>query len=223
MAADQVAVMASMGFERFAVVGHDRGARVAHRMALDHAGRVELLVLLDVLPTSYVYENVDRLIATAYYHWFFLIQPGDMPERLIAADPLLYLHSLLANSGGSLDRHDPEALAAYEKAFAGPAARAAMIGDYRAGASIDLDHDAADEKITAPTLVLWGEKGTVGGTAESPVEIWRSRAADHPPVTGRAVPEAGHFLVEDNLAVTVGALREFLDHSCPAIQQGRHW
>ena len=214
MAADQFALMAALGFERFAVVGHDRGARVTHRMALDHPQRVERLALLDILPTAYVYESVDRRLATAYYHWFFFIQPADLPERLIGCDPLYFLHRSLGSWGSGLDAHDPEALRFYERVFADPAARHAMIEDYRAGASVDLEHDAASaaagHRITAPCLVLWGERGVVGGNPESPLEVWRTRAAGPGLVTGAVVPGAGHFLAEENHADTLAALQAFL-------------
>jgi haloacetate dehalogenase len=214
MAADQVALMAALGHERFAVIGHDRGARVTHRMALDHPRRVERLALLDILPTAYVYGSVDRRLATAYYHWFFFIQPADLPERLIGGDPLYFLHRSLGSWGSGLDAHDPEALRCYERVFADPAARHAMIEDYRAGASVDLEHDAASaaagERITAPCLVLWGERGVVGGNPTSPLDVWRTLAAEPELVTGKAVPGAGHFLAEENHADTLAALQAFL-------------
>jgi haloacetate dehalogenase len=214
MAGDQVALMATLGFDRFAVVGHDRGARVTHRMALDHPDRVERLALLDILPTAYVYGHVDRALATAYYHWFFLIQPADLPERLIGGDPLYFLHRSLGSWGSPLDAHAPEALAAYERVFADPAARHAMIEDYRAAASVDLEHDAASaaagERIAAPCLVLWGERGVVGQNPESPLDVWRPLAADPSLVSGAVVTGAGHFLAEENHDDTLAALREFL-------------
>jgi haloacetate dehalogenase len=214
MAADQVALMAALGHERFAVVGHDRGARVTHRMALDHPQRVERLALLDILPTAYVFGAVDRRLATAYYHWFFLSQPADLPERLIGGDPLYFLHRCLGSWGSGLDAHDPEALRYYERVFADPAARHAMIEDYRAGASVDLEHDAASaaagDRIATPCLVLWGERGVVGSNPESPLEVWRPLAAEPGLVTGGVVPGAGHFLAEENHADTLAALQAFL-------------
>ena len=215
MAADQVEVMTRLGYDEFVVVGHDRGARVTHRMLLDHPERVTRAALLDILPTRYVYDHVDRALATAYYHWFLFIQPADLPERLIAGDPIGYLHSLLGGWGSGPDAHPAEALASYERAFADPAARHAMLEDYRAGASIDLEHDAASaaagRRITVPTLVLWGDAGVVGANAESPLDVWRREAAAPGLVTGRAVGGAGHFLVDERPEDTLAALRDLLD------------
>jgi haloacetate dehalogenase len=214
MASDQVAVMQSLGFERFALVGHDRGARVAHRLALDHPQALERLALLDILPTSHVYGHVDRALATAYYHWFFLIQPYDLPERLIAGDPLAYLHRILGGWGSSLDAYPAEALAHYERCFADPEVRHAMIEDYRAAASIDLEHDresdAAGRRIGVSVLVLWGALGVVGASPIDPVTVWQSRAEDPGLVSGQAIAGAGHFLVEEREAEVLSALRAFL-------------
>jgi haloacetate dehalogenase len=210
MAADQVAVMRELGHERFAVVGHDRGARVAHRMALDHPDAVTRLAVLDILPTQYVYATVDRALATAYYHWFFYLQPAPVPENLISGDPIGYLHSLLGGWGSGLAAFAPEALAEYERCYADPDVRHAMLEDYRAAASVDLEHDAADRdrRVAVPTLVAWGEKGVVGNRPVDPVTVWRERAAD---VRGAALP-AGHFLVEEcpdeSVALLAGFLRE---------------
>jgi len=214
MAADQVGLMAALGFDRFTVIGHDRGARVTHRMALDHPDRVERLALLDILPTAYVYANVDRTFATAYYHWFFLIQPADLPERLIAGDPRYFLYRSLGSWGSGLDAHAPEALREYERVFDDPAARTAMIEDYRAGASIDLEHDAASttagHRIAAPCLVLWGERGVVGRHRHGPLDVWRPLATEPELVTGSVITGAGHFLAEENHADTLAALQAFL-------------
>ncbi len=208
MAADQVAVMRSLGHERFAVVGHDRGARVAHRMTLDHPEVVTRLAVLDIVPTLHVYEHVDKALATAYYHWFFFIQPAPLPERLIDGDPIGYLHALLGAWGSGLSVFAPEALTEYERCFADADARHAMLEDYRAGASIDLEHDRADvdRKVEAPTLVVWGENGVVGRRPENPLDVWRERASD---VRGTAV-DAGHFLVEERPAETLDLLAGFL-------------
>ena len=214
MAADQVAVMRALGFDRFAVVAHDRGARTAHRLTLDHPGSVSRLVLMDILPTAYVYSHVDRRLASAYYHWFFFIQPYDLPERLIGGDPAYYLRSLLGAWGSGLERHHPAAMAEYERCFADPGARHAMMEDYRAGASLDLRHDAASEaagqRIEAPTLVLWGADGTVGRNPEHPLEVWRRLAADPATMTGEAIAGAGHFLAEDAPEATLAAVLRFL-------------
>ncbi|WP_232666345.1 alpha/beta fold hydrolase [Pseudonocardia sp. TRM90224] len=209
MAQDQVTVMRELGHERFAVVGHDRGARVGHRMALDHPDAVERLAVLDILPTLHVYSNVDRDLATGYYHWFFFIQPFDLPERLISAEPMYYLHKLLGGWGGSLDVFAPDALAEYERAFADPAVRHAMLEDYRAGASIDLEHDRADEGrlLDMPVLSMWGSRGIVGRNGGDEVlAVWRTRAAD---VRGASV-DTGHFLVEEAPEATLAHLRPFL-------------
>jgi haloacetate dehalogenase len=208
MAADQVAVMRALGFERFALIGHDRGGRVGHRMALDHPGAVQRMAVLDILPTAHVYAHVDRALATAYYHWFFLIQPAPLPERLIAGDPRLFLHRTLGGWGGGLEHYHPEALAAYERHIADPATVHAFCEDYRAAASIDLDHDTADaqRRITCPLLVVWGAHGVVGREPD-PLAVWRTRAED---VRGGAV-DAGHFLVEERPQETLASLRRFLD------------
>jgi len=208
MAQDQVEVMRALGFEEFLVVGHDRGARVAHRMTLDHPEAVARLAVLDIVPTLHVYEHVDKALATAYYHWFFFIQPAPIPERLIDGDPIGYLHALLGAWGSGLSVFAPEALAEYERCFADADARHAMLEDYRAGASIDLEHDRADadRKVEVPTLVVWGANSVVGRRPEHPLDVWRERAAD---VRGTAV-DAGHFLVEEQPAETLDLLAGFL-------------
>jgi haloacetate dehalogenase len=194
MAADQVAVMAALGFDRFDLVAHDRGARVAHRMALDHPDRVARLALLDIAPTATMYAQTSKEFATRYFWWFFLIQPFDLPERMIAADPDHFLDRHLAGQikvEGSLD---PRVVAEYRRCYRDPATRHAICEDYRAAASIDLDHDAADadRRIEAPLLLLWGERGTVGELFDV-MESWRPRAVD---MRGRALP-CGHSPQEE--------------------------
>jgi haloacetate dehalogenase len=209
MAADQVALMRSLGHERFAVVGHDRGARVTHRMALDAPDAVTRVAVLDILPTLHVYSHVDRRLATAYYHWFFYIQPYDVPERLIAGDPIGHLHTVLGRFGGRVDAFAPEAVAEYERVFADPDARHAMMEDYRAGASIDLEHDRADvgRRVEAPLLAMWGTRGVVGRGPDNPVAVWREHATD---VFGVGL-DAGHYLAEERPEETVAALERFLE------------
>lgn len=194
MAADQVAVMAKLGFDRFDVVAHDRGARVAHRMALDHPDRVGRLVLLDIAPTATMYAQTSKEFATRYFWWFFLIQPFDLPERMIAADPDQFLDRHLAGQikvEGSLDSR---VVVEYRRCYRDPATRHAICEDYRAAASIDLDHDAADSerRIEAPLLLLWGAQGTVGELFDV-MESWRSKAFD---IRGRALP-CGHSPQEE--------------------------
>lgn len=207
MAADQVALMAGLGFERFAVVGHDRGARVTHRMALDHPERVARAAVLDICPTLAMYERTDMAFARAYYHWFFLIQPYDLPERLIGADPDYYLGCKVGAWGSDTAIFDPEALAAYKAAFRDPATIHASCEDYRAAASIDLEHDRADQdrKLACPLLALWGAKGVVGRTYDV-LAVWRERAED---VRGGPLP-TGHYLAEEDPQATLAALLDFL-------------
>lgn len=194
MAADQVAVMAALGFDRFDVVAHDRGARVAHRMALDHPDRVARLVLLDIAPTATMYAETTKEFATRYFWWFFLIQPFDLPERMIAADSDHFLDRHLSGQikvEGSLD---PRIVAEYRRCYRDPATRHAICEDYRAAASIDLDHDAADSgrRIEAPLLLLWGAQGTVGELFDV-MESWRPKAVD---IRGYALP-CGHSPQEE--------------------------
>ena len=195
MAQDQVDVMHALGFERFALAAHDRGARVAHRMARDHPGRVERLAVLDISPTAIMYAKTDKAFATAYYHWFFLIQPYDLPERMIGADPGYYLRKTVGGwDTAGLAVFDPVALAEYERCFRDPATIHATCEDYRAAATIDLAHDAADtgRKIDCPLLVLWGEKGVVHRFFD-PIADWKSVASD---VRGKAL-RSGHYLAEE--------------------------
>lgn len=208
MAQDQVEVMTALGHERFFVAGHDRGARVTHRMALDHADRVAKAAVLDIAPTLTMYERTDMAFAAAYYHWFFLIQPADMPERMIGADPEFYLEKKIGAWSKAKECFSPGALAEYKRCFSKPETIHATCEDYRAAASIDLDHDRADLKlkVTCPLLVLWGEKGVVGRTYDV-LEVWRARATD---VRGGPVP-SGHFLPEEAPEETLAALLAFFN------------
>lgn len=207
MAQDQVAVMHALGFEQFAVVGHDRGGRVAHRMALDHTERVTRLAVLDIMPTHYIFTTIDQDLATAMYHWFFLIQPYDFPEKLIGADPIYYLHQKIGGWGPGLKTFAPEALAEYERCFRNPETIHATCEDYRAAASIDLVHDEADRhrKVTCPMLVLWGGRSKQHIQRDL-VAIWQAYAAQ---VQGRAL-DTGHFLAEERPAETTDELLAFL-------------
>ena len=208
MAADLVALMRALGFERFAVCGHDRGGRVAHRMALDHPQAVTQLMLLDISPTLTMYERTDMAFARAYYHWFFLIQPEPLPERLIGADPGFYLRAKLGGWGShGLEIFDPRALAEYERCMREPATIHAMCEDYRAAASIDLEHDRADAqaRIACPLRVLWGERGVVHRLF-TPLADWQAKAAVS--VSGRATP-GGHYIAEETPELLVEEMLAF--------------
>jgi haloacetate dehalogenase len=195
MAQDQVEVMRALGFARFRLAGHDRGGRVAHRLARDHPGCVERLAVLDISPTAIMYEKTDQAFATAYYHWFFLIQPYDLPERLIGADPAYYLKKKLGGWGSAgISIFDPRAYDEYERCFRDPALIHASCEDYRASATIDLEHDAADagRRLECPLLVLWGARGVVQRLFD-PIADWKRVAND---VRGKPLP-CGHYLAEE--------------------------
>ena len=208
MAQDMVEVMRHFGFPRFRLAGHDRGGRVAHRLCVDHPDAVERVAVLDISPTRLMYGQTDRAFATAYYHWFFLIQPFDLPEKMIGADPLYYLRKKTGGWGSAAGIFDPRAFAEYERCFAQPETIHATCEDYRAAASIDLEHDDADvaagRKVACPLLVLWGDKGVVHRYF-TPVADWRTVAVD---VRGRALP-SGHYLAEEAPEETLAELRAF--------------
>lgn len=206
MAQDQLDVMRQLGFERFAVVGHDRGGRVACRMALDHSQAVTRLALLDIVPTRTVYTEVSKNLATWYFHWFFLIQPAPLPEMLLAGQAEPFLRNF-AFRGLIPDAIDEPAFAEYLRCFADPQTLHAMCEDYRAGASIDLQHDEADlaTPLRCPTLVLWGVHGAMHRLFDV-LGTWRPRA---PVAHGKALP-AGHWLPEECPQEVTATLREFL-------------
>jgi haloacetate dehalogenase len=211
MAADVHALMRSLGHERFAVVGHDRGGRVAHRLALDFPGALTRLALIDIAPTLDMYERTDMAFARAYYHWFHLIQPAPLPERMIADDAAFYLHSKLGGWGArGLHYIEPEALAEYERCFCRPDAIHAACEDYRASAGIDLEHDrasrAAGQRIACDTLLLWGERGVVHRLFD-PVALWQAQCAR--PLRAQLIAHAGHFIPEEQPRATADALLAF--------------
>ncbi len=191
------------------VAGHDRGGRVTHRLCLDHPGRVRRAAVLDIVPTRTVFRAINQAIATGYYHWFFLIQPEPMPERMIGADPQYYLHHALGqwSAAKGTDWVAPAALAEYERCFAEPAAIHASCEDYRAAATIDLADDEADldRRIACPLLALWGEHGLMHRHFDV-LATWREKSAGA--VTGRALP-CGHFLPEEQPAATRDELLRF--------------
>lgn len=207
MAADQVEVMSALGFDKFSIVGHDRGGRVAHRLVRDYPDQINKVAVLDIAPTATMYGATDKDFATAYYHWFFLIQPNGLPEHLIGGDPRFYLSSKMAAWGKSNDAITEEAFAEYLRCFSDPATIHASCEDYRAAAGIDLEHDANDtgQKIDNPLLVLWGEDGFVAKTYDV-LETWREVATN---VTGHSV-SGGHFLPEEAPNETLKALLAFL-------------
>jgi haloacetate dehalogenase len=209
MAQDQVEVMAALGFPRFMAAGHDRGARVLHRMTLDHPDKVERAAILDIIPQHHLFNNVSRQWATSAYHWFFMIQPFDLPERLMGADPDYFITRKLAKTEQGLSFFGKEALAEYMRCFRNPATIHAMCEDYRATAGVDLEMDsrdyAAGRRIETPLLLLWGAAGAVGRIHE-PAEIWKRYAAD---ISGAAALPCGHYLSEEAPEETCRALHEF--------------
>ncbi|QHE85647.1 alpha/beta fold hydrolase [Hydrogenophaga sp. BPS33] len=196
MALDAIAVMAHHGFDRFSVLAHDRGARVAHRLAVDHPAAVRSLLLLDIAPTLAMYAQTSEAFARAYWHWFFLIQPAPLPEALIDADPVRYVRSVMGSRHAGLSAFDVGALAEYERCAARPGTAPSICEDYRASATIDLEHDRADiaagRLLTQPLRVLWGEHGTVARCFDV-MALWRERAHH---VSGHALP-CGHYIAEE--------------------------
>lgn len=196
MAADQLAVMSALGFEEFFVAGHDRGARVAHRMGLDAPERVRALAVIDIVPTLHMFDNVDRPMATSYFHWFFLARGGGMPEELIRAAPEAWLRSRFAQRWAVRDPLDAETFARYLECFVRDGVVEASCADYRAAATTDLDLDRADADtghlLEMPVLALWGSEGYVGRSFDV-LNVWRGYAGD---VTGRAIA-SDHYVPEE--------------------------
>lgn len=210
MAQDMAAVMTTLRYEQFFLCGHDRGARVSHRLALDFSSRVRRLCLIDIAPTFDMYERADMAFATAYYHWFHLIQPAPLPENMIGGNAKSYLHSKLGGWGGrGLQDVEQQALVEYERCFCRPEAIHTACEDYRASAGIDLIHDresrSLGEKILCDTLVLWGEQGVVQRFFD-PLALWQAQCSAT--VSGGTLP-AGHFIPEQLPAETAQALKTF--------------
>lgn len=211
MGRDCIAVMKALGHDRFAIAGHDRGARVAYRLALDHPDAITKLALLDIIPTSLMWERMDASRAMQVYHWTFLAQPAPMPENLIGRDPRGWFEHTLASwaSGHNLKAFSASALADYRASFSDAKRIHAACEDYRAGATVDPEADEKDRKtgktITCPTLILWGEAG-IPAQGASPLEIWRQSFA--PEATGLGIP-GGHFLPEESPTETLEALKAF--------------
>lgn len=211
MAADLVGVMRALGHARFGVVGHDRGGRVAHRLALDHPVAVAKLCVIDIAPTLTMYDRTDFAFAQAYWHWFFLTQPAPLPETMLGSDTPRLLRTFLGGwGGGGLSHYLPETLAEYERTWATPEGLHASCEDYRASAGIDLVHDrtsdAAGAKVRCPMLVLWGERGVVGRLFD-PIADWEAKC--EATVSGKALP-AGHFIPEEVPELVLGELEPFL-------------
>ena len=211
MAADQLGLMRHFGHQRFLVLAHDRGARVAYRLALDHPGAVSRLVTLDIAPTLAMYEKTSMAFATAYYHWFFLIRPAPFPETLINSHPGDYLKHTIGGRSAGLAPFTDAAYAEYLRCLQDPATVHGICEDYRASAGIDLDHERADlaagRKITCPMLALWGAHGAVGQCFE-PLAEWQALAAD---VRGHAL-DCGHYIPEEAPQALLDQVLPFFDN-----------
>ncbi len=215
MAQDVIDVVDALGIDTFFLCGHDRGGRVAHRLAVDHPARVRRLCVIDIAPTLDMYARTDMAFARAYYHWFHLIQPAPLPELMIGGNALTYLHAKLGGwgskqDGARLPHIEPQALAEYERCFCRTEAIHSACEDYRASAGIDLDHDRESrergQRIACDTLVLWGERGVVQKLFD-PLALWQAQCAGT--VSGQAMP-AGHFIPEELPEATAAALRSFM-------------
>ena len=196
LAQDNIELMQTLGFDTFDLLAHDRGARVAHRLAMDHPAAVRRMILLDIAPTLAMYSQTDEAFARAYWHWFFLIRPAPLPETLIDADPDLYLRSVMGTRSAGLAPFMDGAFEEYLRCLKLPGTARGICEDYRASATIDLEHDRADRAanrmLTMPTLALWGADGIVGKCFD-PLAEWKKVATD---VQGKALP-GGHYLPEE--------------------------
>ena len=196
MALDAMAVMQHFGFSQFNILAHDRGARVAHRLAADHPQAVQRMMLLDIAPTLAMYEHTGLNFAKAYWHWFFLIQPQPLPEALIESDPVRYIRAVMGKRHAGLAAFAPEAMQEYERCIQIAGSARGICEDYRASATIDLEHDRLDvtagKKLTQPLRILWGEHGAVGANFDV-LGLWQERASQ---VNGRALP-CGHYIAEE--------------------------
>ena len=205
LAQDQVETMAALGYRRFRVAGHNRGARVTHRLLRDHPAHIERAALLDIVPTLYRFETIDQKAATGSFHWFFLIQPAPFPERMIAAECEFFLQKMLGLSR-TPGAHEPAAYAEYLRCFSSPETIRATCDEYRAGASIDLEHDRADRgrKVATPLHILWGRQSGQGSGYDM-LAVWREHAET---VTGQPIG-SGHFIPEEAPDAAYTALRDF--------------
>ena len=209
MAQDQVDLMQHFGFERFFVLAHDRGARVAHRLAVDYPATVEKMLLLDIAPTLAMYEQTNEAFARAYWHWFFLIRPTPFPESVIESDPDAYLNAVMGARSSGLAPFSPEALKEYRRCLSLPGSATGICEDYRASAGIDLEHDREDvvnqRLVTCPLRVLWGDQGVVGQCFD-PLKEWRKVANL---VTGTPLP-CGHYIPEEVPDLLLAEVKDFL-------------
>ena len=202
--------MRQLGYEKFYLIGHDHGARVSHRLALDFPKVLIKLVLLDIAPTTIMYANTDQDFASAYYHWFFLIQPYPLPEKLILGNPEYFLTHCLRSWSSDISLFSKKAINEYLRCFCKEETIHATCEDYRASATIDIIHDQDDSqnKITSPLLVMWGNKGIIG-RKYNVLETWKSRAVN---VYTKGI-DCGHFLAEESLMKTYEAIFQFFNHS----------
>ncbi|MFV1940586.1 alpha/beta fold hydrolase [Pseudomonas luteola] len=209
LAQDNIELMQTLGFDTFDLLAHDRGARVAHRLAMDHPAAVRRMILLDIAPTLAMYSQTDEAFARAYWHWFFLIRPAPLPETLIDADPDLYLRSVMGTRSAGLAPFMDGAFEEYLRCLKLPGTARGICEDYRASATIDLEHDRADRAanrmLTMPTLALWGADGIVGKCFD-PLAEWKKVATD---VQGKALP-GGHYLPEEVPEALLGEVIAFL-------------